>query len=201
MALNVILGWIARHGYTALFAVLTLGIVGAPVPEETLLMFAGYLAFDRKLALLPTFAAAFLGTVCGISVSYGLGRSFGASLVNALGPRLGVDPARLEDVRAWFARRGKYALFFGYFLPGIRHLTAFVAGSSKFALSSFAVFAYSGGLLWSVTFVTLGYVLGEEWAHLSATVHRIILTIVMVALVLACVVMFLRKRQSAREIT
>jgi membrane protein DedA with SNARE-associated domain len=170
--MDLLFGWIAQYGYGALFVLLMLGIVGLPVPDETLLLFAGYLAFKQKLAILPTVGAAFLGSVCGITLSYGLGRTVGTYLVGSLGHLIGVDEGKLQEVRAWYLRRGKYALLFGYFVPGVRHLAAVVAGSSKLSPVVFAFYAYSGGLLWSASFLAAGYFLGEEWSRLSAVIHR-----------------------------
>ena len=69
-------------------------------------------------------------------------------------------------------RWGKYALLIGYFVPGVRHLVALLAGASNLPLHVFARFAYCGAFLWSATFITAGYGLGEEWERLSPLVHR-----------------------------
>jgi membrane protein DedA with SNARE-associated domain len=99
-------------------------------------------------------------------------------------------------VRAWYERKGKYALIVGYFIPGIRHLAAYVAGSSKLPLPVFATFAYLGGMLWTGSFVTVGYVLGDEWARLSASVHQYALIVAGVAIVTAGVAfLFIRRRR------
>ena len=63
------LEWIVRHGYGAIFLLLMLGIIGIPVPDETLLVFAGYLSSKGTLRLEPTILTAFLGSACGISVA------------------------------------------------------------------------------------------------------------------------------------
>lgn len=178
--MELFFGLIAQYGYLAVFALLMLGVIGLPVPDETLLLFAGYLAFKGKLALAPVMVAALLGSICGISVSYGLGRIVGHSLALSLGPRFGVGAEQLEAVRAWYGRWGKYALLIGYFVPGVRHLTAFVAGSSKLSPAVFAVFAYTGALCWSAGFLVLGYVLGEEWARLSGPIHRALVVMALV---------------------
>ncbi len=68
---------IIDYGYPGLFVLLMLGIVGLPVPDETLLAFAGYLVFQGKLSPVPTLLASFLGSACGISLSYFLGASPG----------------------------------------------------------------------------------------------------------------------------
>jgi membrane protein DedA with SNARE-associated domain len=117
-------------------------------------------------------ATAFLGSSCGITLSYVIGRRLGMYFVRTIGRRLRIGPDDLDKVNAWYRRWGKYALVFGYFLPGVRHLVAFVAGSSKLPWVIFMSFAYIGALLWSATFVGLGYGLGDTWAHASATVHR-----------------------------
>jgi len=189
--------WITQYGYGAIFVLLMLGIVGLPVPDETLLTFAGYLVFKQKLTFLPTLATAFLGSSCGITVSYACGRGLGLHLVRKVGPLLRLKPEHLSQVQTWFARWGKYTLIIGYFVPGVRHVTAFVAGSSKLSLPVFALFAYSGALVWTSSFIGLGYLFGEEWAHLSDTLHRpLIMLAALISLALALYLLLWRRRQT-----
>ncbi len=172
---ETILPWITAYGYIAIFSLLVLGIVGLPAPDETLLVFSGYLAFKGDLHVLPTIASAFLGSICGITVSYGLGRSVGNYLVIQYGHIVHITPEKMDQVRQWLTRVGRWGLTFGYFLPGIRHLTAFTAGVSKLRFSVFALFTYAGGLMWSVTFISVGYFLGKEWVQASERLHRFLL--------------------------
>ena len=189
--------WITQYGYGAIFVLLMLGIVGLPVPDETLLTFAGYLVFKQKLTFLPTVATAFLGSSCGITVSYACGRGLGLHLVRKVGPLLRLKPEHVSQVQTWFARWGKYTLIIGYFVPGVRHLTAFVAGSSKLPLPVFTLFAYSGALVWTSSFIGLGYLFGEEWAHLSDTLHRpLIMLAALISLALALYLLLWRRRQT-----
>ncbi len=193
--------WITRYEYPALFLLLMLGIVGLPIPDETLLLFAGYLTFAHRLAALPTLASAFGGSACGISLSYWLGRTLGHALAGSLGPRVGLDAERLQAVQAWYRLRGKYGLLVGYFVPGIRHLAAFVAGSSHVPFPIFAAFAYSGGLLWSMSFLSLGYVLGDEWQRLSGRIHEGVLLLGVTVSVGVAAVLIVRRRRSVRRAT
>lgn len=83
-----------------------------------------------------------------------------------------------------------------YFIPGVRHLAALVVGSSALSLTVFAPFAYTGALLWSATFIGLGYVAGEEWSQLSSVLHHTLITgAIVVMLVLASVLLVLRRRR------
>ena len=84
MLTETILGWVTEYGYIGIFSLLALGIIGAPIPDEGVLAFAGYLVYEGKLQLFPILAAAFLGSACGITLSYGLGRTVGAYLISKL---------------------------------------------------------------------------------------------------------------------
>jgi membrane protein DedA with SNARE-associated domain len=163
MLTETILRWVTEYGYIGLFSLLTLGIIGAPIPDEGLLAFAGYLVYKGQLRLFPTMAAAFLGSVCGITLSYGLGRTVGNYLITKFGHSVQITADKVTHVHTWFDRVGKWGLLFGYYLPGVRHLIAFGAGISKLPLSVFALFAFPGGFIWSVTFISAGYFLGRQW--------------------------------------
>jgi len=83
----------------------------------------------------------------------------------------------MNHVHAWFDRVGHWALFVGYYIAGVRHFTAIVAGTSKLKFTHFIAFAWSGGLLWVATFLTLGYFLGENWERMAELIHRYLLYI------------------------
>jgi len=181
---------VAQHGYVALFALLIFGIVGLPIPEDTLLIFAGVLVYRGHLELAPTLAAASLGSACGISVSYGIGRSVGLLLTKRFGRWLLVTPERVSMVQGWFERAGHWSLLWGYFLPGVRHLTALVAGAAKLRFGDFALFAYAGACLWSFSFISLGVLAGRGWSRVSSEIHHdlVIASAVLVGLAIVGVI-------------
>ena len=187
--------WLAQYGYAGLALLLMLGIIGLPIPDETLLAFAGHLIAKGKLAWIPTIGAAFLGSVCGITISYALGRWAGHYFVNTSHRILRIDAEQLEKVRDWFAHRGRLLLLFGYFVPGVRHFTAFVAGSSRLHMGIFGLFAYTGALLWTVSFIALGFFLQEGWRHLSVTMHKITVIAGLLFIAAALLAFLLRRRQ------
>ena len=196
MLTETIFRWIAEYGYLAIFLLMTLG---TPIPDEGLLAFAGYLVYEGRLQLFPTMAAAFLGSVCGITISYGLGRTVGNYLVTKIGPAVQITEDKVTRVHTWFDRVGKWGLLFGYLLPGVRHLIAFGAGTSKLPLSVFASFAYTGALIWSVTVISAGYYLGSQWTLILGKVHDNLVigsaVIVSLFLLYTFVGQYLRKRK------
>jgi len=88
---------------------------------------------------------------------------------------------------------GRWALTFGYFIPGVRHLTAYVAGATEVELPAFAFFAYVGAFIWSLTFISAGYLVGEEAGAISNIIHRVSLNVGLVAISVLIVFIALRK--------
>ena len=171
--------WIAQYGYAAIFVLLVFGIVGLPVPDETLLTFSGYLVFQGRLKLPLAYGSALAGSLCGITLSYTLGRTFGLALIHRYGRYLRIREDHVMKAHAWFERVGHWGLTFGYFIPGVRHVTAYAAGMSDLESPQFALFAYSGAVLWVSCFLGLGYFLGERWLAVEKNIHHyaVLLTI------------------------
>jgi membrane protein DedA with SNARE-associated domain len=183
--------FVIAYGYLAVFSLLMLGIVGLPVPDEWVLTFAGYLAFKGYFHPVPILASAVLGSVCGISVSYGLGRTLGNVLVRRYGRWFRVTDEKMERVRGWFDRTGRWSLTIGYFIPGFRHVAGVIAGTSKLRFPVFALFAYTGASVWSASFVAIGYFTGEEWARTTRATHRDIVIGAALAAILILLYIFL----------
>lgn len=191
--------FIVQYGYAGLFGLLMFGIIGLPVPDETLLTFCGVMVHKGELLFLPTVLAAFLGSCSGITVSYGLGRLPIGYLVHKYGHYVRITPEHIDRVHQWFDKLGRWVLTFGYFIPGVRHLSAVVAGMSRMPYPAFALYAYLGALLWSTAFITVGYYAGEEWEKLSGPVHRYILIGAGVLVLVGAGVYFITKKQGKRK--
>jgi membrane protein DedA with SNARE-associated domain len=165
--------WVAHYGGFALFAVLIFGFVGLPVPDETLLVLAGYLIYKGTLNPIGTWLGAALGSMCGITGSYLIGRTVGIGVLHSrFGKRMHVTDQRIRKVHDWFDRVGHWALFVGYYIPGVRHLTAMVAGTSGLEYHSFALFAYAGACVWVSSFLFLGYRFGDRWEQVFQVLHH-----------------------------
>lgn len=170
--MDLIVSWVTQYGYAAIFALLMLGIVGLPIPDETMLVFSGYMIAQGHMRPIPALIAAFCGSACGISLSYTIGRTLGLGFIHKYGRYLHITEERLAVVHTWFDRIGHWALFVGYYIAGVRHFTAIVAGTSRLEYRSFAAYAYSGAFVWVCTFLGIGYFFGDHWKEVSELVHR-----------------------------
>jgi membrane protein DedA with SNARE-associated domain len=178
-----VLAWIAHYGYLAVFTLLMFGIVGLPVPDETLIAFCGYLVYKGHFSLPIVFVAAWAGSVCGITISFYLGRMFGMGLIHRYGRYVRLTEEHIQKAHGWFDRVGHWGLTFGYFIPGVRHVSALAAGMSAVTPRQFALFAYSGGFLWVSAFLSLGYFLGERWEIVEREIRHYAVLVTLVGAV------------------
>ena len=199
---NTVLQWVATYGYAAIFSLLVLGIVGLPVPDEFLLAGCGFLIYQGHLRPVPTFFSALAGSMSGITLSYIIGRTAGWKVLHSrFGKLLHISEERIQRVHDWFDRIGHWALLIGYYIAGVRHFTAIVAGTSKLEYRSFALFAYSGAILWVSTFLFIGYHFGKRWPEIVALVeHHLKLWSIVGGLAIAVYIvihyLYLRRRKT-----
>ena len=188
--MHALLLTITKYSYFGIFVALGLGILGFPLPDETLIAFVGFLVYEGKLNYLYAFAVCFIGSSSGVTLGYILGRTFGNRLIKRYSTRLNVSPDHIQNAKKFYVRYGKFALFVGYFIPGVRHLTAIFAGSSIMPYPAFAAFAYSGAALWTIVFMNLGFFLGEKWHRVSAYSNRYIIPFVLVVTIFLIIAIY-----------
>lgn len=199
MDLQTILNWVSVYGAPALFVLLMLGIVGLPVPDETLLVFSGYLIFKGTLHAPTTWMFAFLGSACGITLSYTIGRTLGMTAVTKYGKYLHIDEPKVKKMEEFFKGYGHWSLTFGYYIAGVRHFTALVAGMSKLEFPVFALFAWGGAAIWLSTFLAIGYFLGDKWEAAAENAHHILLYVAGGAVLAGIGYYLYRRRKSGAD--
>jgi len=182
---TLLIHYITQYGYLGIYVILGTSILGLPIPDEFLMTFVGFLSFSGQLnPVLAIFSAA-TGSMTGITIAYFLGRFFEANVLAFLEKHAGGE--RLEKVLKWYRLHGGKLLTVGYFIPGVRHLSGYIAGLSHLRYRDFAFFAYLGALLWTSLFIVLGRVLGSRWATILPIFHRysVLLGVTAVVLFLA----------------
>ena len=165
--------WLLQWRYVALAVVILLGNVGLPVPEETVLILAGYLVHDGHLALGPTLAVGIASAVAGDNLGYWLGRLGGRPIVRRGARWLGVTPARVERLQGLEARSGALAVVAARFAPGFRMLAGPPAGAAGMRPLAFMAANLVGALIFVPYALALGYVLGRGLEAVGPSPHAI----------------------------
>ena len=87
---------VEHWGYAAIFAIIVLGNVGLPVPEETVLTLARYLVWRGDLRLWLVLIVGVASASVGDNVGYWLGRRLGGPALRRYGTRVWLSPAKVD---------------------------------------------------------------------------------------------------------
>lgn len=191
--MSILLTLIETHRYLILFLVNLLELIALPISGEVTMSYSGYLVYQGKLNYILTVLLATTGAIIGMSVSYYIGKRFGYNLILKYGKYIHFGPDKYNKTAIWFDNHGNKLLIFSYFIPGVRHFTGYFAGISRLPYRIFARNAYIGAFIWSLTFVTLGKLLGPQWDKFHHAASKY-LGIGIVVLVLFISIIFLFRR-------
>jgi membrane protein DedA with SNARE-associated domain len=165
---------IEQWGYEAIFAVVILGNLGFPVPEEGILVFAGYLVWSGKLDLINVLIVAILAAVIGDCIGYWFGRHYGQAAIRRFGHKIFITDARLYKARQFVGRYGWYGVFVARFVPGLRFMAGPVAGSAGLPFPRFLSANLLGGLVYVPISVGAGYFLGQSLGEALRQIERMV---------------------------
>jgi membrane-associated protein len=160
--------WATAYGpglYAILFAIIfcETGLVVTPLlPGDSLLFAAGsVMALGVPSLNLPTMCVTLVGAAfLGDLTNYHIGKWAAPRLFS--GGRLKwLNRKHLDKTRAFYAKHGGKTLILARFVPIVRTYCPFVAGLGGYPLRRFVAFSLTGGGLWIVLFLNLGYFFGN----------------------------------------
>jgi len=159
--------------YLVIFGVLVACGLGVPLPEDISLVTGGFLSYLEVANLYAMMAVGFVGILCGDSLIFLAGRRFGSQVGRASGffSRV-VTPEKRQRVERLFHRHGEKIVMVARFLPGVRAVTYFTAGSARMRYSRFILWDGIAALGSAPLFVYLGYRFGDELERLVRAVRR-----------------------------
>ncbi|ANE79739.1 hypothetical protein A7U43_10770 [Mycobacterium adipatum] len=135
-----------------------------PIPSEVILPMAGFAARLGEMSLLGAIVWTTVGSVLGAWMLYALGAYLGPDRIRRIVSRMPLmDGEDVDKSRAWFAKHGSKAVFFGRMLPLFRSFISIPAGIDRMNFAVFTVLTLLGSLIWNSVFVLAGYLLGANW--------------------------------------
>jgi len=192
------------HGfpaYLSVFGVLVLCGLGLPLPEDVSLITGGYLAYLGNVRLPVMMAVGFVGILVGDSLIYLTGRRVGDRVAEGRGfiARI-VTPEKRARVEKLFHGHGEKIVMLARFLPGVRAVTYFTAGSTRMRYLKFILFDGLAALASAPLLVFLGYYFGSELELITKKIREG--QIAVIAVIVAAVAgyfAFKRWRASAQK--
>lgn len=105
--------------------------VGAPFPEDGLLLAGGVLTHRNELEWWGVLTTLYVTVLAADSLLFTLGYLFGEPMLARRPLRWIVTPQRRERVTRLFARHGALAIFLGRFVLGLRAVVFVIAGVER----------------------------------------------------------------------
>jgi thioredoxin reductase (NADPH) len=179
------------YGYPVLFAGVLLENAGIPLPGETAVLLAGFLASEageHRLRLWLVIVVTVAAAVLGDNLGYWLGRRWARPRLRAGRRFLLLTPRALRLAEGYFERFGTWTIFFARFVAGLRIFGALAAGTAGMPWPRFLVANGAGAVTWAVVISLLGYYFGENFGLLHRWLRNggmIALGVVIVVLVVA----------------
>ena len=162
--------WIGTWGYLGIFLLVFVGNLGVPMPEDTVLLAAGFLAGREILTLRTAFIVAVISAIVGDNFGYLLGRTGGRRLFTRFSRNMS-GRRRYRFMKNFFARHGNKTVLLARFVVGLRLIAGPMAGASGMPFSQFFFWNGMGALVWCGAMLATGYVLGEQWDQIAVMVH------------------------------
>ena len=162
-----LLDYLLKHIEMVVFLTVLAEQIGLPLPGIPVLLAAGAVAGDGQANLGVITALSVVACLLGDMVWFELGRHRGRQTLTLL-CRIALEPdACVRRTENFFLIHGIRALILAKFIPGLSTLAPALAGLFRISMGRFLVFNSAGALLWSFSFLLLGYVFSDQISYVA----------------------------------
>jgi membrane-associated protein len=188
---------VVQHGYWAVGGALLLENAGIPVPGETILLLACFLAYSEHDLQLPwIIVVATLAATLGDNLGFALGYYGGRPLLTRYQALFRIENKTVERGEELFARYGAVTVFLARFVFGMRVIAGPMAGVLRMPWRKFTVFNFLGAVLWVTVISGVGYLFGQHWERLAGEVKRIDIAAAILLALVAVLLWWRSRRQN-----
>ncbi len=166
--------------YALLFLVIFVetGVVVMPfLPGDSLLFVVGAMCGVGLMSYPLSVALLLAAAVLGNQSNYALGRYFGPRVFKWENSRF-FNKAAFDRAHAFYERYGGITIVAARFMPFVRTFAPFVAGVARMTRTRFTFFDVTGGTLWVVSLITVGYFFGNT-EFVKTNLEKIIWTMIL----------------------
>lgn len=190
--LDLLRAALVHYGYWVVAVALLLENAGLPVPGETVLLLASFLAYSERDLLLGWIVL--VGTIAatlGDNLGFVIGLRGGRPLLDRYRHRFYMSDRTVARGERLFERYGAATILFSRFVFGMRVIAGPMAGVLRMPWKKFAIFNLLGAALWVTTISFAGYFFGSRWGLLMHILKRFDL-VILAALALIVFVLWWR---------
>lgn len=195
--LDFLRGAVVQYGYWAVGFALLVENAGIPVPGETILLLASFLAYsEHDLRLSWIIVVGTIAATLGDNLGFALGNSGGRPLLARYQSIFRIQKSTIERGEKLFARYGPATVFFARFVFGMRIIAGPLAGVLRMPWKRFAVFNFLGAVVWVSVISSAGYFFGRHWDKLERGMKRFDIGVAIIVLVIAAFLWWRGRKES-----
>lgn len=150
-----------QYGYWTVLLGIMLENAGIPLPGETIVVVASFLAGSGKISYWWVLGCAITGAILGDTFGYWIGFYGGWPLLLRLGRAFKISDDTLIDIRNRFSHNVSRAVFLGRFVALLRIFAGPMAGIAKMPYPQFLLANIAGAFLWAGVTVTVAFFAGR----------------------------------------
>jgi membrane protein DedA with SNARE-associated domain len=159
--------------WIAFFAALleTTLIAGLFLPGSTIILLLGAMSAYGYLDLWDLLWFAIVGAILGDNINYFLGRKYGSKWAQK-----GVwflKQEHFEKARNFFNEHGSKSVFLGRFIPSVKEIMPFIAGTVRMHRGTFLLWNVLGAIGWGIEWILAGYVFAQSLSLARMWLSRI----------------------------
>lgn len=195
--LDFLRGAVVQYGYWAVGAALLLENSGLPVPGETILLLASFLAYsEHDLQISWIMIVGTIAATLGDNLGFALGSYGGRPLLGRYQSVFRIQTSTIQRGEQLFARYGAATIFFARFVFGMRIIAGPLAGVLRMPWKRFAVFNFLGAAVWVSVISTVGYLFGRHWDKLERVMKRFDVVVAIIVVLVAVFVWWRGRRRN-----
>ncbi|MET3599436.1 DedA family protein [Martelella mangrovi] len=156
--------YLRHYGLPALFVIVYLESLGAPLPGESGVICAALLASAGQLPIEGVFLAVAAGAILGDNTGYLIGRYGGRGIIERYGRYIGLNQQRREWIEGLYAQKGAAVVVGARFVVILRQLNGIVAGMMAMRWKPFVVANITGAILWTAVWTSVPFIFGDFFA-------------------------------------
>jgi membrane protein DedA with SNARE-associated domain len=179
-------------------AALLLENAGLPVPGETILLLASFLAYSEHTLSLPfVILTGVIAATLGDNIGFTIGHYGGRPLLNRYQRFFHISDEVVHRGERLMEKHGAPIIFVARFIFGLRVVAGPLAGVLRMHWAMFALYNFLGAALWVTVIASAGYLFGSQWGRLMHWMGRANVVIFGVALMVAAFFWWRRRKSGA----